>query len=54
VRDEVASVGELSPFQAVGLGYSRKQDPIGRLTFIYATADDAFGNRGLVPAVCPD
>jgi hypothetical protein len=41
VNGEIASVGSLSPFQAVAMGYSRQQSPVGRLSFIYANAADA-------------
>jgi hypothetical protein len=41
VDGEIASVGDLSPFEAVGIGYSRQNTPIGRLSFIFANATDA-------------
>jgi hypothetical protein len=41
VDGEIASVGSLSPFEAVAIGYNRQTTPIGRLSFIYANADDA-------------
>jgi hypothetical protein len=41
VNGEIASVGNLSPFEAVAMGYSRQDNPIGRLSFIYANPDDA-------------
>ncbi len=41
INGEIASVGSLSPFEAVAIGYSRQNTPIGRLSFIYANPDDA-------------
>ncbi len=36
VRDLVASAGPLSTWDALGVGYSKKLDPIGRIAFGYA------------------
>lgn len=41
IRDELAAAAPLSPYGALGVGYSREWEPIGRITFAYGDAQRA-------------